>query len=105
MSQETKGTKETREIKQVSSEFQNVYRIVTDDFTIDVFEEECPKIGQIITYTYTPSECNETYMYGDVYSKTDQYIYISFGGLLGKFKNNCFCLLVKVSQRFFQASL
>lgn len=68
----------------VSSEFENVYRIETENgLILDIFEENAPKIGHIFNYTL---ELNNTYpciMNGVVFGVQGNNSLVSFGGFLG----------------------
>lgn len=87
-------------IIKIESEFDDVYRITTEDgIIVDIPEKITPKIGQQIEYYGTDSKfpatrlSDFTIMYGNQMNTIlddENYIIVSFGGLLGKFPKNLF---------------
>jgi hypothetical protein len=73
-------------IKQVKSEFDDIYRITTENgLILDIFESNAPKIDSEIEYCITNCTTNDkdfTIMNGIIYGTNDTGIYVSFGGLL-----------------------
>lgn len=80
-------------IKQVESEFENIYRITAENgLILDIPETDKPVIGSSIEYSFleTETEFNGeaggpgyTIMNGILYSINNETILVSFGGLLG----------------------
>jgi hypothetical protein len=75
-------------IKQVDSEFDDIYRITTDNgLILDISENEAPIIGSIIEYTINNPEYSigpkHTIMNGTIFSTTKDTTIVSFGGLMG----------------------
>ena len=74
-------------ITNVSSLFLNIYRITTaDGIILDIYEETKPIIGDMFEYVFgTMLVDKKSEMNGYVFKNQDNYTYISFGGLIGKF--------------------
>ena len=77
----------TSAIKQVESEFDDIYRITaTNGLVLDILESEKPKIGSNILYYINPDKDygpEYTIMNGIIYMINNKSILVSFGGLLG----------------------
>src|SRR4029078_6155622 len=78
----------TSVIKQVESEFDDVYRITTENgLVLDVPETKKPVIGSKIEYRINMDidilNSDYTIMNGIVFNKNNTGIIVSFGGLLG----------------------
>lgn len=73
-------------IKLIESEFNDIYRITTENgLVLDIPENKKPIIGSSIEYNINMGINNPEYtmMNGDIFSITDKGILVSFGGLLG----------------------
>ncbi len=78
-------------INKVDSEFDDIYRITTENgLVLDISEEKAPLIGSYIEYSLliTAQQCNfpnekYTIMNGILYNIHNTGILVSFGGLLG----------------------
>ena len=73
-------------IKQVESEFDDIYRITTENgLILDIPENKKPVIGSSIEYHINDDKNNSGYtiMNGIVYNIHNTGILVSFGGLLG----------------------
>ena len=77
-------------IKEVKSDFDDVYRITTENgLILDVLEKKPPIIGSSIEYfiSDSPIEYNNykeyTIMNGILFNNHESGIFVSFGGLLG----------------------
>jgi hypothetical protein len=78
----------TSVIKHVESEFDNIYRITTENgLILDIPETKKPEIGTKIEYRInidiTDLDHNYITMNGTVFSTNNVGVLISFGGLLG----------------------
>jgi hypothetical protein len=81
----------TTKIKQINSEFDDIYRITTENgLILDISEVKKPEIDSIIKYYINNNDYNNyndykgyTIMNGIVYNIHDNGILVSFGGLLG----------------------
>ena len=68
-------------ITKVESEFDDVYRITTDNgLILDIFEKTKPVVGQKIEYSLGQGQ--GTTMNGIVFAKTGNSVNASFGGFL-----------------------
>ena len=72
-------------IKQVETEFDNIYRITAENgLVLDISENKKPNIGSKIEYYINNSTIETVYtiMNGIIFNKHDTGILVSFGGLL-----------------------
>ncbi len=78
-------TSTTSVIKHIESEFDDVYRITTENgLILDIFETNAPEIGTKIEYRINDAKSdNYVIMNGIVFNSNDVGILVSFGGLLG----------------------
>lgn len=76
----------TSTIKQIESEFDDVYRITAENgLVLDIPENNKPVIGSKIKYSIDTKEDSHEYtiMNGIVFNTNNTGVYVSFGGLLG----------------------
>ena len=76
------------EIVEVSSKFDNIHRIGTEEFLLDVYDiKKEPRVGNMIEYVIDPTEkpTKGKLMTGKVYKVDDGEVHVSFGGLMGLF--------------------
>jgi hypothetical protein len=78
-------------ITSIDTLFSNVYRLTLENkMIIDIYETESPKINSLFIYKIYEKNINtdsmlfdtDVYMSGKIYKRTDDIVYISFGGLL-----------------------
>ncbi len=71
---------------ELESEFNNIYRITTENgLILDIYESKKPELLSIIEYSINKEiDATNVTMNGIIYEFDSTSIYVSFGGLLGK---------------------
>jgi hypothetical protein len=71
------------------SDFNNVYRLFSDNFILDIYyTSPLPQTPFTLLYTFNNPLSNSNSMNGKIVFIDHNFIYVSFGGLIGKFINN-----------------
>lgn len=73
-------------ITQVKNDFDNIYRIKTEEFLVDILSKKEPNTGDTIEYEFNPDKKEKgKILNGRIFQIANGKIYVSFGGMMGWF--------------------